>query len=88
MANRSLQAKTLKMRKQNAMRPYEYDTRVIVLRDKEKHIPAQVARPLPERKTAIVEITSQGKGPSRTPIFNATDWSPATRLYRNGELVA
>lgn len=82
MANRALQAKSIKLQKQNAARPYQYDARVIVLRDNEKHIPAQVARPKVERELVEIIITSRGNGPTRTPIFNAVNWDAPDVLIK------
>lgn len=47
-----------------------------------KFTPAKAARPAPERKTVTVSLTSQGKGPSRCPIWHCTDWTPETRLIK------
>lgn len=45
-----------------------------------KFTPAKVARPAPERKTVTADITPKGNGPTRTPIWHCTDWTPETRL--------
>ena len=88
MANRALQAKTLKLQKQRAALPYLYDTRIIVESDTPRTFRGvEAVRPKPERKLVEMDITCKGKGPSRTPIFNAANWEPETRLYRRGKLV-
>ena len=88
MANRALQAKTIKLQKQRAAMPYLYDTRIIVESDTPRPFRGvEAVRPKSERKLVEVNITAQGKGPSRTPIFNATDWTPEFRLIRNGRAV-
>lgn len=88
MTNRALQAKTIKLQKQRAAMPYLYDNRIIVESDTPRPFKGvEAVRPKPERKLVRVNIVPQGKGPTRTPIFNATNWEPEVRLYRRGKLV-
>jgi len=89
MANRALQAKAIKLQKQRAAMPYLLNLQTITESDTPKPFKGvKAVRPTPERKLVEVDITCKGKGPARTPIFNATDWNPEVRLYRGGKLVA
>lgn len=88
MANRALQAKTLKLQKQRAARPFLLNMRVITESDTPRPFKGvEAVRPKPERKLVEMNITPQGKGPSRTPIFNATNWTPEVRLIRKGKII-
>lgn len=91
MANRALQAKALKLQKQNAARPYLLTLRVITESDTPKPFKGvKAATKKPEKvsnKTDIRFLTSEGKGPTRTPIWGCVDWTPETRLIRNGKVI-
>jgi hypothetical protein len=91
MANRALQAKALKLQKQNAARPYLLNLQVITESDTPRPFKGvKAATKKPEKvsnKTDIRFLTSEGKGPWRSPIFNATNWEPETRLIRKGKVI-
>lgn len=75
MPNRALQAKTIKLQKQNAARPYIIDARSIVLADGEKFRPMldpskRKTKPAPKREKYV------------TPLFQITNWTPETRLIK------